>query len=132
MFLHEFNRLVVQIHLTVAEKMFEMCPDYHWSLPDYGLHHGFFIVIFCFTFDDRDCSFRADTYAGTETITEKISDEPCFPVNDLKGTLRAVRDAKPASRTSVFINTDYFPFHSGAPGYFFMQLDIRCRLLFDI
>jgi hypothetical protein len=122
MILQVVNRLVIEFHLPMAGKMFEMGFDHRFSLPDNGLHHGFLIVGYSFSLDDTDRSFGAGAYAGPETIAEEITYEPCLSINELKCSLRAVRDALPASRAFGIVDIDYLPFHTVAPGKFIYSL----------
>jgi hypothetical protein len=105
------NSLIIQRYLAMAGEMFEMGFDDRHTLPHDRFHHRIFVIGRCLAFDNRDRSLGAGPYTGTKTITEEIADKPCLPVDELKGSLRAVRDALAAACAFVFINTDYVPFH---------------------
>jgi hypothetical protein len=105
------DSLIIQRDLAMAGEMFEMRRNYRCTLPDDIFHDRLLIVGNRFPLNDADRPFRAGTNAGTKTIAEKVTDQPCLSVDELKSTLRAVRDALTASRAFCIVNTDYVPFH---------------------
>jgi hypothetical protein len=105
------NSLIIQRDLPVTCEMFEMSFDDRHTLPDNRFHHSIFVIGRCLAFDNRDRSLGAGACAGSKTIAEEIAYEPCLSVNELQGSLRAVRDALAASRAFFIVDTDYLPFH---------------------
>jgi hypothetical protein len=105
------DSLIIQRDLAMTGEMFEMRLNYRCSLPDDIFHDRLLIVGNRFPLNDADRSFRAGTNAGTKTIAEKVTDKPCLSIDELQGSLRAVRDALATSRAFCIVNTDYVPFH---------------------
>jgi hypothetical protein len=111
MLLQVFKRLFIQISLPVAGKVFEMGFDDGCALPHDVLHYRLFIVRSGFTLDDADRAIGAGPYARAQAVAEQVAYESSLTVDDLDGSLRAVRDALPASRAFVFVDADDLPFH---------------------
>jgi hypothetical protein len=119
------NSLIIQRDLPVTCEMFEMGFDDRDTLFHDRFHHGSFVIWYCLAFNNRDRSFRAGSYTGSETITEEIAYETCFTIDKLKRSLRAVRDTLTASRAFGIVNTDYLPFHEIAPFLFFDSIRLQ-------
>jgi len=109
------DSLVIQRDLAMAGEMFEMRLYYRCSLPDDIFHDRLLIVGNRFPLNDADCALRTGANAGTKTVTKKIADKPCLAIDQLNGSLRAVRDALATPCASGIINTDYVPFHRVTP-----------------
>jgi hypothetical protein len=109
------NSLIIERDLPVACEMFEMGFDNRRALLHDGRHHGLFIIGRSFPFDNRNSSFRTGPDAGSEPVAEQVGDQPCFPVNNLEGPLRAVRDALAAPRAFRFVDADDLSFHPFTP-----------------
>ena len=124
-FYQVFNCQVIEFYLPVAAKMFEMRLYNRCTLFYNIFHDGLLIVGYSLPLDDAYRSFGACADAGSETIAEEIAYEPGLPIDDLKGTLRAVRDTLAASRALVIVNTDYFTFHSITPSITALSLIAR-------
>jgi hypothetical protein len=105
------NSLIIQRDLPMTSEMFEMGFDDRHTLPHDRFHHRMFVIGRCLAFDYRDRSLRTGPDTGTKTITEEIADKACLAIDQLKGSLRAVRNALAAPGASGIINTDYVPFH---------------------
>jgi hypothetical protein len=109
-----FDCRIVQILLTLAEQVFEMCFDHRRSLLCNVCHHGLLIVRNSLALDDADRPFRTGTDAGAKTVAEEVAHEPCLPFNELERSFGTVRDALAASRAFLFIDADDLPFHTAS------------------
>jgi hypothetical protein len=109
------NSLVVQCHLPVTGKVFEVGFDDGRTLPYNRFHHSPLVVRRCLALNNRDRSLRAGSDACPEPVTEEVGDKPRFSFDDLEGPLRAVRDALAASRAFRFIDSDNLAFHVVTP-----------------
>jgi hypothetical protein len=109
--LQVFNRLVIQISLPMAGKVLEMGFDDGCTLSHDILHYRLFIVGDGFALDDDDRALGAGPDASAEAVAEQVAYEPCLTIDDLNSSLRAVRDALPASRAFIFVDANYLPFH---------------------
>jgi hypothetical protein len=107
----EFNSLIIQRDLTMAGEMLQMRPDDWCPLSDYILHDSLLIVGNSFALNDADRPFWTGPDTCTKTIAEEIADKPGLSIDELKSSLRAVRDTLTTSRAFGIIDTDYFPFH---------------------
>ena len=105
------NSLIIECDLPMTCEMVEMGFDDRHTLFHDRCHHRIFVIGCCLAFDNGDRSLGAGSYAGSETITEEIANKPCLSINELKSSLRTVRNALTASRACIFVNTDYGPFH---------------------
>jgi hypothetical protein len=50
-------------------------------------------------------------YTGTQTITEKIADNPSLVIDHLNRTLRAVRNTEAAAGAFIFVYVNYLSYH---------------------
>ncbi len=106
------DRLPVEPHLPVAEKVLQVCPDDRFSLGhDLFCHHGLFIVRLGLPLDDADRPLRAGPDTGAKPVAEEVTHEPCLPVDDLKRSFRAVGDAETAPGAFLLVDIDDLSLH---------------------